>query len=293
MRSVSTLMAFLLLQSVAAAGIIEGGKGMLFGSDHAFFATAGAGWVLDNQSGVRQGLHMVFYPSGRTWSDSPVIVYGRAVSKHQVPTIASQVQRTIGSFQKKGSLDYAAERQPPITLSNGKSAELYHFSGDKWGNHEAAVYYDEDDSINFLIYNARKKHLFDRYLDDFLRIARTYANTYTPSSALSSTQLGELAQESREDLALPGARTYKTKAMRAVGEQMACFMRDCTTYSSSDESAFFHLFTRIDGDGLAVELSTYPTNALTVCFKGMMSGVKYPPHGFDTFLLEINMRVTE
>ncbi|MFX0202900.1 MAG: hypothetical protein ACFFCW_42900, partial [Candidatus Hodarchaeota archaeon] len=85
MKTISTLLAFLFCHSLALASITEKGTGMLFGEDHAFSVTAISGWVLDNQSGVRQGLHMVFYPVGRTWADSPVIIYGRAVSKSEIP----------------------------------------------------------------------------------------------------------------------------------------------------------------------------------------------------------------
>ena len=182
MRIISTLLAIWLCQSVALASITEKGKGMLFGGDHAFFVTAASGWVLDNQSGVGQGLHMVFYPADKTWANSPVIIYGRAVPKYEVPTIKSQVERTVEDFHKKGSPDYMGERQPSIKLSNGKPIELYHFSGDQWGNYEAAAYYDEKDTINYLIFNARTKESFIKYLNDFLEIALTYKNIYTPPS---------------------------------------------------------------------------------------------------------------
>ena len=60
------LMFVVLLPTSVLANITEGGTGMIFGSDHAFCFTAPAGWVLDNQSGVQQGLHMVFYPVGQS-----------------------------------------------------------------------------------------------------------------------------------------------------------------------------------------------------------------------------------
>ena len=37
----------------ASAEITEGGRGILFGEDHAFAVTATKGWVLDNQSAAR------------------------------------------------------------------------------------------------------------------------------------------------------------------------------------------------------------------------------------------------
>jgi hypothetical protein len=287
------LLAILFCHSLAFASITENGRGMLFGADHAFFVTAASGWVLDNQSGVRQGLHMVFYPVGRTWSDSPVIIYGRAVPKSEVPTIKSHIERTVEEFHKNGSPNYTGERQPSIKLPNSKKVDLYHFSGDQWGNYEAAAYYDEKDTINYLIFNARTKESFNKYLKNFREISLTYKNIYTSPSTSNKMEVDKLILESKKHLKFPGGQEYETKAIQAVGHQMANFMRDCTSYLSNDELPPFHLFIRINGDGTTSGLEVYPTNALSVCFKGLMSNIKYPSHAFDSFLIDIEMKVTE
>ncbi len=46
--------ALFLLQQSSNAAILEGGRGLLFGNEHAFSVKAKSGWVLDNQSGVGQ-----------------------------------------------------------------------------------------------------------------------------------------------------------------------------------------------------------------------------------------------
>ena len=50
-------LVILLVSFSASANITEGGRGMLFGQDHAFAVTAAPNWVLDNESAVNQGLH--------------------------------------------------------------------------------------------------------------------------------------------------------------------------------------------------------------------------------------------
>ncbi len=79
---------------------------MLFGADHAFAVTAKSGWVLDNQSGVSQDLHMVFYPKGKTWANSPIIIYGRAIPGTEVKSIKAQVENTVTDFRQNGSPNY-------------------------------------------------------------------------------------------------------------------------------------------------------------------------------------------
>jgi hypothetical protein len=102
-----------------------------------------------------------------------------------------------------------------------------------------------------------------------------------------------LILESEDHLKLPGGQEYEAKAIKAVGQLMANFMRDCTSYLSSDELPPFHLFIRINSDGTTSGLEVYPTNALSVCFKGLMSDVIFPPHTYRSFLLDIETKVTD
>lgn len=292
MKIISTLLAILFCHSVAFAIITEKGRGMLFGGDHAFFVSAVSGWMLDNQSGVRQGLHMVFYPVGNTWADSSVIIYGRAVPKSGVPTVKSQVERTVQEFRKNGSPNYKGEKQPSLNIPEGKNVDIYYFSGDQWGNYEAAAYIEETDTINYLVYNARTKESFEKYLNDFYGIVKTYKNIYTSSSTLNKSDVGKLIQEAENQLKRPGGQEYEAKAIKMAGQQMANFMRDCTSYLSNDKFPPFHLFLRINSDGTISESFVYPTNPLSVCFTGLMSAIRHPSHGFDSFLLNIEMKVT-
>src|SRR6267378_1571664 len=54
--------------------------GIIYGGNHAFRLTAPDGWVLDNQSGVSQGLHTVFYKKGETWEKAGVVMYTNTAS---------------------------------------------------------------------------------------------------------------------------------------------------------------------------------------------------------------------
>jgi hypothetical protein len=291
MKTMPIIIALVLSRSVAFAQIFEMGTGMLFGEDHTFKVTACPGWVLDNKSGVGQGLHMLFYPKGETYGDSPVIVYGRSVPKNQVPTIKSQVDNTIRDFHKNGSPDYRGEKQPFINLTNGDPVEVYHFSGDQWGNYEAAAYYDEEDTINYLVFNARTKESFDKYIDDFYEIASSYRNIYRPLRSLKNVEIDVLISQTKKQLESPGAKEYEAYAAKAVGQNMANIMRACTTYSPQKEPTSFHMFIRINGNGTISESVVYPKNRLTSCFRGFMWEVKFPRHIYDSFLFDINMKV--
>lgn len=291
MKKWMLLLILVALPSLVSATANEEDKCMLFGTDHAFFVSAIPGWVLDNKSGVSRGIDMLFYPEGETWSGSPVIVYGKSVSKAEFPTITSQFERTIEQFRNSGSPDYVGEKKMQLELKDGKTAVIYYFSGDQWGNYEAAAYIEEVESINFLVFNARTKEVFDKYIEDFNKFVKTYSNTYTPANLLNESGADRLISEAKAQLKVPGGKEYETELMQAAGQEIAKFMMTCISYLPGQELPKFHLFIRIEEDGLTSEIMVYPSNALSVCFKGSMSGMNHPPHSFGSFLLDLEMAV--
>jgi len=48
--------------------------GIIYGTDHAYSLTAPEGWVLDNSSGVVQGLYAVFYKQGESWDKAETVM---------------------------------------------------------------------------------------------------------------------------------------------------------------------------------------------------------------------------
>lgn len=76
-------LALIFLLMIAESGIAqnkpeaakEANSGLIFGKNHAFVLTAPTGWVLDNKSGVTQGLQAVFFPAGSSWKDGAAVMY--------------------------------------------------------------------------------------------------------------------------------------------------------------------------------------------------------------------------
>jgi hypothetical protein len=275
-----------------SAAITEGGRGILFGVDHAFSVAAKPGWVLDNQSGAKQGLHMLFYPKGETWSNSSVIIYGRAVPSAMSPDIETHAVKTVREFKENGSPMYKSERRLPLTLPDGQKAEFYFYSGDQWGNYEAAAYFQEADTINYLVFNSRTKDNFDKYLDDFKKIVSTYQNLFRPAKTVTKEQLNILKNESDAYLNRPGGKEYEAKAIQAIGEKMAFVMKNCTANTRTEEQRAFNYVVEINHKGDVVESSIFPANVLSKCFSGLMSDASYPGHEFASFLLSVEMKLT-
>ena len=172
-----TALTCLLLASANFTGALiqEAGLGILYGKDHAFSLTAPEGWILDNESAADQGLHAVFYPKGNTWSDSPVVAYARSRPRNEsISSIEDAVKDTVAVFHKNGSPDYRAEKVRSLTTASGKEAEIYLYRGDRWGNKEAAAYFLEDKTINFVVLNCRADEDFEEAFGSFERLVSSY-----------------------------------------------------------------------------------------------------------------------
>ena len=48
--------------------------GVIYGENHSFKLIAPSGWVLDNKSGVSQGIHAVFYKKGESWANAETVM---------------------------------------------------------------------------------------------------------------------------------------------------------------------------------------------------------------------------
>jgi hypothetical protein len=51
--------------------------GIVYGPKAAFNISAPQGWILDNESGVSQGMPCVLYPKGSSWSDAKTVMYAK------------------------------------------------------------------------------------------------------------------------------------------------------------------------------------------------------------------------
>jgi hypothetical protein len=82
MKTKICILAFLavvaLVSGMPAQETFRGG--IVYGPKAAFDIAAPEGWVLDNKSGVKQGLPCVLYPKGSSWADAKTIMYAKIAS---------------------------------------------------------------------------------------------------------------------------------------------------------------------------------------------------------------------
>src|SRR5205809_1871559 len=76
MKSAGVLCSMVVLAATVAAQNQYAG-GIVYGPKAAFNIAAPEGWVLDNESGVEQGLPCVLYPKGESWADARTVIYAK------------------------------------------------------------------------------------------------------------------------------------------------------------------------------------------------------------------------
>jgi hypothetical protein len=173
-------------QKCFADQILEGFS-VVHGKEFAFEIKAPRGWVLDNEAAKVQGLNLVFYPTGTSWETSKAVIYVRVRSNDaNVRNIDGQVEDTLRSFRAGGSPNVSVKYVKTLTTQDASKAKIYHYSGDKFGNFEAAAYIQAKGSIHFITLSARDQESFQRALSAFNSVVTSYEDLKKPRTTAST-----------------------------------------------------------------------------------------------------------
>ena len=157
-------------------GETEGFKsGIIYGKDHAFGLRAPKDWVLDSTSGLRDGLHAVFYPQGSSWGSGEVVMYVNVNHKGEAKqdSFEKLVADDIAAY-KKHSPNVKVTEAEPLPTARGKKALVKYYSGDNNRNYEAVAYVDEDKVVVFLVLTSKTKSGFESSLPAFKELISSY-----------------------------------------------------------------------------------------------------------------------
>jgi hypothetical protein len=157
-----------------AEQILEG-YSVVRGKDYAFEIKAPRSWVLDNDAAKDQGINLVFYPTGASWQTSKAVIYVRVrTNGTALRNIADQVNDTLRNLRGTGSSNVSVRRVKTLTTQDASKAEIYYFSGDKFGNYEATAYIQARGSIHFITLSARDQDSFRQALPAFDAVVTSY-----------------------------------------------------------------------------------------------------------------------
>jgi len=172
-RILLMVVCFGLLAFEVPAAAFKGG--IVHGEQHAFLIEAPPGWVLDNQSGVSQGLNAVFYPKGSSWSEASAVMYASMAGKKKegLNTVQEVIDHDLAKF-KRGNPKITMTKGRPIKTADGKTAQVCLFRGDQWGNQEAVAYINEKNVVAILVLSSRSQSDFQKSLPAFEKLVASY-----------------------------------------------------------------------------------------------------------------------
>jgi hypothetical protein len=150
-------------------------SGIIYGNNHAFGLTAPKGWVLDNQSGVKQGLYAVFYKKGESWEKATTVMYANTASLEDRAhrTLEELIKYDLNSFKKEYP-DIQITDEKDIAINSNLIAKVKYLSGKSYGNFEAMAYIDAGKTGVMLILSSRSKDGFQNSLSAFEALVKSY-----------------------------------------------------------------------------------------------------------------------
>ncbi len=171
------------VNSAFAEQILEG-YSVVRGKDYAFEIKAPRSWVLDNAVAKEQGLNLVFYPTGTNWDTSKAVIYVRVrTNGAALRNIADQISDTIRNLREAGSSNVSVKHVKTLTTQDASKAEVYDFTGDKFGNFEATAYIQAKGSIHFITLSARDQDSFRQAVPAFDAVVTSYEDLTKPPAA--------------------------------------------------------------------------------------------------------------
>ena len=169
-----TLFTILLLASfrLMLFGQEVANTGIIYGRNHAFSLTAPEGWVLDNHSGVDQGLYAVFYPKGESWAGAETVMYANTSSLIE-DTFDQLIQYDVENF-KKDSPDVKITDGKDILVNEKVTAKVKYFLSQTEKSYEAVAYIDAGKTGVMIVMSSRSDKGFHDSLTAFEKLVKSY-----------------------------------------------------------------------------------------------------------------------
>lgn len=146
--------------------------GIVYGPKAAFKISAPGGWVLDNSSGVEQGLPCVLYPKGSTWADARTIIYAKIAST-QYTEAETFVATAIKEMEKVHGL-------PKQKIESGKTGDGHAYfvneyaPTESYSQYERIAYMQLPHAVAYIVLSARNEASYRKYAGALQGILKSF-----------------------------------------------------------------------------------------------------------------------
>lgn len=150
---------------------------IVYGPKAAFNISAPQGWVLDNESGVKQGQPCVLYPKGESWADARTVMYAKIASTEFEDVNAFVAWAIKGMMQKHG--------KPKEKIASGKTKDGHDYfineypATKNYSQWERVAYVQLPHAVAYIVLSSRDKASYEKdsgALETMLKDSFLYLN---------------------------------------------------------------------------------------------------------------------
>ena len=147
--------------------------GIVYGPKGAFNISAPEGWVLDNESGVNQGLPCVLYPKGESWADARTVIYAKIAST-QYEDAEKFVAAAIKDMEK-------THGKPKEKIDKGKTGDGQSFfineypATKTYSQWERVAYIQLPKAVAYIVLSSRDEASYRKDASALREVLKTFA----------------------------------------------------------------------------------------------------------------------
>ena len=258
--------------------------GVVYGPKAAFKIDAPDGWVLDNKSGIEQGLPCVLYPKGSSWSDAKTIMYAK-IAGTQFEDVNAFVAMAIKEMEK-------VHGKPKEKIATGKTADgrdyfINEFPATKtYSQWERVGYVQLPKAVAYIVLSSRDKTNYSKDAPALEKVLKTLVYLELKSDQLSTSAASPspTAASPSRFASLTGAvaeadRLSETEAGKLydfdfnaiVSKRLGDIVGQCAKDSNP---LIFDLVFVFDGDGHIAQVLQPPDSTVAACVAAKLGDVR-------------------
>jgi hypothetical protein len=147
--------------------------GIVYGPKAAFTISAPEGWVLDNESGVNQGLPCVLYPKAESWADARTVMYAK-IAGTKFEDVHAFVAFAIKEMEK-------VHGKPKEKVDTGKTADgrpyfINEYPATKsYSQWERVAYIQLPKAVAYIVFSARDEASYRKNFPALKEVLKSFA----------------------------------------------------------------------------------------------------------------------
>lgn len=146
--------------------------GIVYGPKAAFNISAPEGWILDNQSGVSQGLPCVLYPKSESWADARTVMYAK-IATTQFEDVNAFVAMAIKDMEK-------THGKPKEKIASGKTADGRNYfineypASKTYSQWERVAYVQLPHAVAYIVLSSRDQASYQKHSAALQEVLKTF-----------------------------------------------------------------------------------------------------------------------